>query len=371
MFQQAFVMFGTRINFLKTGQFLPPAIPVWIRKAAYGVFAAAVVVLGCWWGYWFKTIYLDPWPADPVYNSVFMRMTASNVKPFGVCQFINDNKLSGRMFNYWTEGGALSFGQKPDAKTGKIPLQLFMDGRAQAAYNHNVFQLWQYIYSGGPTAQNLYNARRNATSSDHKEMSDWIDRQLNKYDVWVILMPRTPDVETSDFMKAVRYMSNWKTAYYDQAQLMMVNVNHPNGKMLIENIISDKAVFPNEFAKNLTLTQLILEIGTPRLLERLSDCAPAAFRIWPDPAALLELVHSGVYPPMKESVLKCLEQYLDDFNRNKENYRRMNGYLKRLKSAVIAAGQVAGWKPQMRPELTAYVKQYNEEIVRISNKSIW
>jgi hypothetical protein len=82
-------------------------------------------------------------------------MTASNVKPMDISKFINDNRTAGRMFNYWTEGGALAFGQKPDPVTGDIPLKLFMDGRAQAAYNHDTFLLWQTIYYGGPLMQKL------------------------------------------------------------------------------------------------------------------------------------------------------------------------------------------------------------------------
>ena len=79
----------------------------------------------------FNTVYLDYWPADAKFTSVFMRMTASDAKPFAACEFIRKNKLSGKMFNYWTEGGFIAWGQDPDPKTGRIPLQLFMDGRAR------------------------------------------------------------------------------------------------------------------------------------------------------------------------------------------------------------------------------------------------
>ena len=91
--------------------------------------------LTIWWGYWYKVIYLDPWPDSNYLTSVFMRMTASYAKPFKACQFIRDNNLKGTVFNYWTEGGFVAYGQIPDPNTGKTPLQLYMDGRAQAAYN--------------------------------------------------------------------------------------------------------------------------------------------------------------------------------------------------------------------------------------------
>ena len=109
----------------------------------------------------FKHVYLDPWPLDAKYKSVFMRMTASDAKPFEACEFIRQNKLSGKMFNYWTEGGFIAWGQEPDPNTGRIPLQLFMDGRAQAAYDVPTFDLWSDIMSGGPVPSKAARAGRN------------------------------------------------------------------------------------------------------------------------------------------------------------------------------------------------------------------
>jgi hypothetical protein len=94
---------------------------------------AAVVFFGTWWGLKFKRVYLDEWPADPKLNSVFIRMTASHAKPFYAGKFIKDNRLEGKMLNYWTEGGFIAWAQEPDPDTGRTPLQLYMDGRAQAA----------------------------------------------------------------------------------------------------------------------------------------------------------------------------------------------------------------------------------------------
>ena len=52
---------------------------------------AAVLYFGTWWGLKFKRVYLDPWPTDARLNSIFMRMTASDAKPFDACKFIRDN----------------------------------------------------------------------------------------------------------------------------------------------------------------------------------------------------------------------------------------------------------------------------------------
>ena len=100
-----------------------------------------------------------------------MRMTASDAKPFDACKFIRDNKLKGKIFNYWTEGGFVAWGQDPDPNTGQTPLRLFMDGRAQAAYEPKAYQLWQNIMAGGYiTAQRMKKAqvmRQKLTAEDY------------------------------------------------------------------------------------------------------------------------------------------------------------------------------------------------------------
>jgi len=166
--------------------------------------ALAVLFFGTWWGLRFKLVYLDPWPSDPKLSSVFMRMTASDAKPFYALKFIKDNKLEGKMFNYWTEGGFIAWGQEPDPNTGKTPLQLFMDGRAQAAYNRDTFDIWTYIMSGGLPGSDGYEIMQaaqmrarvsgkkmgqNLTRDDYAKIGQSFSDELEKRNVWVVLMP--------------------------------------------------------------------------------------------------------------------------------------------------------------------------------------
>ena len=39
-------------------------------------------------------------------------------------QFIRDNKLKGKMFNYWTEGGFIAWGQDPDPNIRRFASEL-------------------------------------------------------------------------------------------------------------------------------------------------------------------------------------------------------------------------------------------------------
>jgi len=59
-----------------------PALPEGLRMGILLTGVGAVFLFGMLWGLKFKRIYLDYWPADPKLTSVFMRMTASDAKPF-------------------------------------------------------------------------------------------------------------------------------------------------------------------------------------------------------------------------------------------------------------------------------------------------
>ncbi|MHC4221959.1 MAG: hypothetical protein ACYST9_06015, partial [Planctomycetota bacterium] len=120
-------------NFHKEKRLVVSSMSCGVRRffIVLGVFA--VVGFGSWWGLKFKRIYIDACMSGGELTSVFMRMTASHEKPFYAGNFIRENKLAGKMFNAWTEGGFIALSQEPDPETGRTPLQLFMDGRAQAA----------------------------------------------------------------------------------------------------------------------------------------------------------------------------------------------------------------------------------------------
>jgi hypothetical protein len=328
-----------------------------------------MIALGCgiFWGMKFKKVYLDPWPEDPQYNSVFMRMTASNMKPIDVCKFINDNHMTGRMFPYWTEGGAIAFGQKPDPQTGQIPLKLFMDGRAQAAYNHDTFQLWQLIYYGGPPAQRIRLSGRKMTAGDYREIADWIDQQLSNREVWVVLLPI---VEVrKEFCKTLLYSENWKIAYHDPYQMMMVNVKTPQGRELIDNILADKAVFPNAVSRHLTLSKLIPVNYSSQMADKLEQAVVAAFNERPCSVTLYELFHAG--PKIPSVTVKQIQDYLADFQANQDSYRRQNGYAERLRCAIMAADFIGRNFPEQRETMMQKNKRFEAEESAFSRYTLW
>lgn len=328
-----------------------------------------LTALGIFWVTKFKQVYIDPWPTDNRYHSVFMRMTASHLKPFEVCEFINKNNLRGRMFNYWTEGGAIAFGQHPDKETGQIPLKLFMDGRAQAAYNHDKFRLWQLIHGGGPIAQQALAEGRKLTGEQLREVGIWIDKQLKSYQVWVILMPQSQ--EDSTFMQALKLTPNWKTGYLDNTQHLLVDIDSPDGRKLIDNILNDKAVFPDSFSQKLTTSTAILENQFSQRLGDLYGLTKGAFEDYPYPAAALALNRLTGLAQFREQATADLQSYLDDFTQNQEIYKKQNGFLLRLGSAEIAARCLMQLRGQEKERYRQFAEQFRELSKQINTSRLW
>ncbi len=365
-------MIGARVQFNRTGRLDLPALPGWLGWAVAAGFTLTAVFLGSVWGLRYKQVYLDPWAADDVRDSVFMRMTASNLKPFDVCQFIRENELSGRIFNHWTEGGAIAFGQRPDEETGHIPLKLFMDGRAQAAYNHDKFKLWQYIKSGGPPARNAKLARRKLAYADFEKIGQWVDAQLKEHDVWVILMP--VNEINSDFMMGMQTQPNWRTAYMDNYQFLLINKDTPRGQELLDAVLNQKAAFPDEFSRELTLAKNLLGFRDEALSQRGLGHAIKAFELDNSQAPMQLLVHDASmrHAHLRSAATAYIAAWLDSFIENKEILAAKGGYTKRLVAAMIAANYLAqSPDPEYKKKYSGLDDIYKQEQQRISQKSRW
>jgi len=371
LIQQAWQAITAAAHYKRQNTLEPLPVPQSYRHLSLSLYGAICLVLGLYWGSSFYQIYLAPWPEDSVYPSVFMRMPASNVKPIDVCRFINDNQISGRMFNYWTEGGAIAFGQKPDPATGEIPLKLFMDGRAQAAYDHDTYTQWQVIYGGTecPAVKNAYLAGRAMTDADYRAMAEWINQTLKPYEVWVVLVPMSQG--NSDFMKALSHSGNWKTAYYDTCQWMMVDTRYAKGEALIRSIINGTAVFPTELSRHMTLTKLLPTIYTSSLAGTLEQSAVEAFRIRPCTATLIELINAGMTTGNHKLILEQLTQFMTDFEANRAAYRQKNGYLERLRCAIITADNLSRNNPARKQDYLNLSSDFKAEANAILNRAMW
>jgi uncharacterized membrane protein len=334
-----------------------------------------VVAFSTWFGVKFKHVYLDPWPLDAKYRSVFMRMTASYSKPFEACEFMRQNKLSGNMFNYWTEGGFIAWGQEPDPETGRIPLQLFMDGRAQAAYDVSTFDLWSDILSGGPLPTVAARAGRELTANDYAQIGKWVSEQLRKHDAWVVLMP---DLQFDKaFTRGLEYSQDWRTVYLDDKQKMFVDVTSPKGNALFGGMFTGQTVYPNEYLASMALGHNLLlypevaqkKKGLEYLIKALND--------YPSPAPMIDMLFIGLqFPELRPRIDEVCQQYTKAFDENRVAYAGQDGYNMRLHAARLALArmeQVAKGTSNEQAAQTFHnrIEQYKNEIDRLQQQKKW
>jgi len=362
-------------NFYKRGSLAVSPMPYNLRL--FFIFAAvvAVVAFGTGWGLKFKRVYLDYWPADSKLNSVFIRMTASHAKPFYACNFIRDNKLEGKMLNYWTEGGFIAWSQEPDPNTGRTPLQLFMDGRAQAAYEPEVYYTWSNIMAGGPIVQR---AMIRKTTPNYVKVGQWIDEQLKKRDVWVVLIPLSdPKVYNGPFVKGIERNPNWPVVFFNNKQKLFIDITTPQGKELFEGIFNGKTLYPDEFSKNLIIARNMLSFGKSRTEKKQGlDFAIKAFNLHPSQAPMRIILSAAKYAELQPLVSDFCKNYFDEFAKDKGLYAKQDGYLHRIWAALVAgkylqANAIKQGNTKLAQFYGAKMKEYHNEQEPLHKKKRW
>jgi len=354
---------------------VPPMSAV-ARLVLIIVGALAVLLFGLGWGVRFKYVYVDPWPADPTLASVFMRMTASDAKPFAASQFICKNQLRGKMFNYWTEGGFIAWGEEPDPNTGRTPLQLFMDGRAQAAYDVRAFDLWTQIMSGGPTVRRAVTTNQQLTTKDYIEIGDWISEQLRKESVWVVLMPANQF--DKPFVRGLEHRNTeWPIVYLDDKQKLFVDIKTPQGRKLYEGIFTGQTAYPDQYSADMALGHNLLLLADPEQRKKGLELIAKAFNETPSPAAVIEmLLIAGRYPELVARIDQVCARYAEDFAENQKTYARKDGYNLRLEAGrltLLRLEQVARARGDTRAAETYRTRceSYEQERDRLATKKRW
>jgi hypothetical protein len=350
---------------------VPKALQTFFIIAGVG----AVIFFGMWWGLKFKYVYLDVWPRDSEFNSVFMRMTASGAKPFYACRFIRDNNIRGKMFNYWTEGGFIAWGQEPDPNTGRTPLQLFMDGRAQAAYDRRAFDLWTYIFSVRPIIESARLRRRDLTSKEYIEMGEWIGRQLKTRDVWVVLIPAAEF--NKPFVRGLEHSSNWRLVFYNNKQKLFVDCTTPQGKKLFNGIFDGTTLYPDEFTKSLVIARNMLLDRRENLKKKGLDFAIQAFNLNPSPAPMLDItLIAARNAKLKTRVNNFCQSYYQVFLKNKNLFAEQHGYASKLEAARFACIYLARTVQQqadrqMAQFYTSEAERFRAELENIIMAKRW
>lgn len=316
-----------------------------------------VLFFGTWWGLKFKQVYLDPWPSDPQHSSIFMRMTASDAKPFYATKFIKDNKLEGKMLNYWTEGGFITWSQVPDLETGRTPLQLFMDGRAQAAYDRKAFDDWSYVMAGGRPSSEGYDIVQAAhlragmtgqtledilTPDDYNKIGESMSRELEDRNVWIILMPAAvyrPSDQSASYYAFKGFESNphWRLVFFNEKQKLYVDIRTPRGRELFEGIFDGTTIYPDDYHKNLIQAHSWLAYRSKESERKKGlGFAIEAFNLNPSPTPLLEILSFGSFRELNRDVDTFCKEYFDTFRGNQNIWAQQDGYRLRVEAARLS-----------------------------------
>ena len=351
----------------------------------------AILFFGTWWGLRFKCVYLDPWPSDPKLSSVFMRMTASDAKPFYALKFIKDNKLEGKMFNYWTEGGFIAWGQEPDPNTGRTPLQLFMDGRAQAAYNRRAFDIWTHIMSGGLPGSTGYEIMQAAqirarttgkklgqilTPDDYVKLGQSMSDEFEKRNVWVVLMPSAvyndPD-QTSSYhtIKGFERNDNWRVVFFNNRQKLFVDKRTPRGKELFEGIFNGKTIYPDNYHKNLISahSRLYYRPGIEEKKKAL-NFAIKAFNLNPMPTTILEILLMATnFVELSPGVNKFCLDYFGEFMEKENIWAKQDGYRHKVEAVRLACYHLKKLAQSRRDTtlVNFYASKENEYLLELAS----
>ena len=126
-----------------------------------------------------------------------------------------------------------------------------MDGRAQAAYNRDAFDLWSHIMAGGQETDLVMKRIRMRgqpiTAADYASIGQYMDKQLRAYNVWVVLMPSAvfddPDKQAKYYaIKGLEHHPSWRLVFHNRRQRIYVDIRTPQGKELFDGIFDGSTI---------------------------------------------------------------------------------------------------------------------------------
>ena len=323
-------------NRTRHGEFVLTAMSGRVKNAIIIIGLAITIFFGMFWGGKYKKIYLDPFDSSQraELSTVFMRMTASNVKPFIACRFIKDNEMSGNMFNYWTEGGFIGYGQAVDPNTGMTPLKLYMDGRAQAAYEPAAYKKWMSVMSGGPHIGNARAQRRKPTKKEFEGSGKWMNDIFQKEKVWVVLMP--VNQFNSEFLKALLTQKNWQMVFTNHYQRIFVDVSTEKVKRLFSGIFNGQTKFADSLSEKLTKAYILIKTPRKDVIEQGIALLKEVVIEEPGQTSIELLQMVARYQPFKDANVQMAKDIIADYQGNEYDYLTSNGYRYRAINTLVA-----------------------------------
>ena len=304
--------------------------------------AAAVLVLGivASWAVEVHDLYLAPSPIGGERDGVFFRMTGGYRRPFDACAFLAANHVSGRAFNFWADGGFLAWCQEPDAASGKPPVQIFIDGRAQAAYELEHYLSYHVFRGGGPVGAAVAERGGSPTRDELGRMAEWLMAELRGRGIFLVVVPEEEfDTPMAQVLNADR---RWLPVYLDDRSAVLADGESGPGQRLGAAVLDGSAVFPSPEARDLTLALNLSRSARPEDHRRAVALAGAVLEKFPTQTAVLTLIRAARSDALKERARELVSGYADGFAARREVLRDQAGYLPRLQAAVVGVRFLQG-----------------------------
>lgn len=173
-------------------------------------------------------------------------------------------------------------------------------------------------------------------------------------------------------MISLKKTENWKTAYLDSTQQLLVNTETPQGKDLIDMILQGEAVFPDIYSKAITTSTAIIENKDRQRTKDLYPMVKEAFEKRPNPSLTLAMIQvARRIPGLRQKIAVDLQAYVDAFLQQQEDYQQQDGYGLRLASAEIAAHFLSQLNPKEKKRFVDLATTFRENSKSLSNDRIW
>ena len=326
---QVYEMFSSSKKYRRDGVLEPKPLSMGYVKYMTIGFGVVFIVWGGWVFARYDKVFNGPWGPAKDHDSTFMRMTYSHQKPFDACEFIRINGFKGNMFNYWTEGGFVAYSQDSDKDTGMIPLKLYMDGRAQAAYDYEQFKKYMYLIGGGPYAKQkevYYANLKGAIIKDAKlkrDVGQWFSDQMRLNDVWILLVPKNQFLTA--YMQGIDINPDWRMIFRTDEQAIYVDITSPNGSQALRDIESGVIKYPDDSFKNTVYAYYNILNADIQFKQRGLENAFESYKHRESLFVLHMIMIASGAKELQPSINKFAIDYLNDFVSNKDVYMEESG----------------------------------------------
>jgi len=239
------------------------------------------------------------------------------------------------MYNSWVEGGTLAWCQQPDPATGRTPLQVFIDGRAQGAFPLSAMLRYVALEGGGPTGVTAGIDGRVMTREETGEVGRWLDARLQEEGVSVALIPE--EDSTKPIMRGLLTRDSWQVAFLAPYHVLFVRTNTPGGRALVEGVLTGTTRFPDESSHLLTRAYVLFRTADPANARRALADSIRAYSLRPVALAVQTARRAAAYPELRPGLDEFARGIVSDYERNLERYLEENGFLERNGAAIVAA----------------------------------